>query len=360
MTITHEITLDFASIDQPARIFVKQGDTFTRQVAITLLADGEPWEVPEDAAVLIRYLSYVSLEAVDGRGIYDTLPDGTSAWSASGNVVTITLVPEMLARESIVWTDVVFTREDKILATGNFEIYVNQTPAKGTEAEAQSYYRVASLDTLNDWIGRTEAEMELINSRKLEKTGDSMTGDLDMGGCRVRNLGEPEADTDAVTKGLLEQTAALAGSAVLLADWTLTGTASYMLAQLDPSIRYSHLMVRCTLMGSSENPGSMPLELVVDGEDELEAGVVAAWLGDGVGTVGDVPTWSDFVVFPGGFSLAVRHSDDPENMEPQQAVNFCRHDAVLGSTVSNIRVQVKDWAGCFGPGSRITVTGIRA
>ena len=41
--------------------------------------------------------------------------------------------------------------------------------------------------------------------RKVSKAGDTMTGELAMSGNRIVDIGEPEADTDAATKGYVDE-----------------------------------------------------------------------------------------------------------------------------------------------------------
>lgn len=152
MNILQEITLDLVQFGEFPRIQAAQGDTYSRQVAITLLADGEAWSIPEDAVPLIRYHAHDAEAAADISGAYDTLPDGTPAWSAVDNVLTIDLVPAMLSVHGLVRADVVFLQDEAVLATGSFEIYVNQSALSATSAQADSYYNVTTLQQLNETL----------------------------------------------------------------------------------------------------------------------------------------------------------------------------------------------------------------
>lgn len=205
MKIIHEIGLDLVTQTEVPRIRVKQGDVYTRQVALHLTAGGENWTVPADASVVIRYRVCDPEGGGMVQGIYDTLPDGTAAWEISDNTVTITLVPQMTAAHGTVQADVAFIQGEKILATCNFEIYVNQSPATGAEAEAQSYYNVVTLAQINEQFQDLIYKFEFLMQEKLNNTGGEMTGDLCMLGNRVTQLGIPQADDDAARKDYVDE-----------------------------------------------------------------------------------------------------------------------------------------------------------
>ena len=88
------------------------------------------------------------------------------------------------------------------LDMGNNQIENLGTPIASTDATTKSY--VDAADAL-----------------KLDKSGGTMTGDIDMGGQMVNNLGTPTNNTDAATKGYVDT--ALAGKQNTVA--TTTGVA---------------------------------------------------------------------------------------------------------------------------------------
>lgn len=90
MIITSKIEMDLNWYDQP-KVEALQDDQYSRDVQITLLSDGAPWEVPEGASVIVNYIKPDGL-----GGEYDTMPNGDTAWSASGNVLTVKLAPQVL------------------------------------------------------------------------------------------------------------------------------------------------------------------------------------------------------------------------------------------------------------------------
>ena len=164
MLINHELTLDLRNPTQQERITVKQWDTLTHGLQITLFDNGEPWPIPAEATPVVRWFACDPESGETARGIYDTLPGGGQAWTAAENQLELLTVPQMFVLPGIVQADVAFVAGEKTLATANFEFYVNRAPADGTEPEVQSYYKVATLDQINEAIEavqRTQAELEL-------------------------------------------------------------------------------------------------------------------------------------------------------------------------------------------------------
>ena len=139
MIITHNITMDLACRGQVPSIDAVQDDRYCRNVALTLTAGGEAWTPPEGASVIVRY------SKADGcGGEYDTLPDGTTAWSVSGNVVTVALAPQVLTVQGAVSVTVGFISGDRELYT--FLFLVNVGPNAGAQtAASEDYFSIRSF-----------------------------------------------------------------------------------------------------------------------------------------------------------------------------------------------------------------------
>ncbi len=153
MQIVHKLSLDLLQPDTPARIQVKQGDALSRSLEIQLFSGGEPWLIPADVIPLVRWSASDPDTGAAVSGIYDTLPDGTHAWNYSQNQIDLLLVPQMFAFPGLVTADVALVQGSKVLSTFVFEFYVNRGAASGTSAQAQSYYKVATLEQINAAIG---------------------------------------------------------------------------------------------------------------------------------------------------------------------------------------------------------------
>ena len=105
-----------------------QSDT-ARSVEVALYAGGQPWDIPPEATASIRY------RRADGAGgVYDTLSDGSKAWSISGNTVTIALDAAVLGVPGTATMQIAMRRDEEVLSTFSFQIQVQADPSVGTSA----------------------------------------------------------------------------------------------------------------------------------------------------------------------------------------------------------------------------------
>ena len=139
MIITNKLTMDLTKPNWMAAIDAVQEDRYCRDLEITLLSGGSPWTIPKDASVLIRY------SKSDGTGgIYDTLPDGTKAWTTADNVLTAALAPQVLTVPGSVLLGVTLSRG--IRQVNTFAILINVHPAVGRDlAGSEPYVKVHSF-----------------------------------------------------------------------------------------------------------------------------------------------------------------------------------------------------------------------
>lgn len=152
MQITHMLKIDLLDPGTVQRIQVKQGDTLSRNIELQLFTGQEPWTIPTDAKSVIRYHIHDLEGFADTKGIYDQLPSGQLAYQFDGNRLQFFPAPAMFARHSVISVDVVFLKDGQQLATANFEFYVNRSPNVGTDTEPQSYYRLFTLEQINQEI----------------------------------------------------------------------------------------------------------------------------------------------------------------------------------------------------------------
>ena len=105
--------------EQTPWIEVSQWDVYTREIRLLLFEGKKVWNVPEDAKVVIRY------QMPNGRrGVYDTLPNGKSAWRARANTLTLTLAPQLLTVPGTVSLYAGIYREEETLNTFEVEVCV--------------------------------------------------------------------------------------------------------------------------------------------------------------------------------------------------------------------------------------------
>ena len=113
-----------------------QNDRYCRNLEMELYAGDIPWVIPEDAAVVV---SYVKPDGTGGE--YDTLPDGTTAWSAHDNVLTVALAPQVLTAPGAVCMMVSLIREEMQVST--FAVLVNVSRAiTASIGESEDYQYV--------------------------------------------------------------------------------------------------------------------------------------------------------------------------------------------------------------------------
>ena len=135
MVITHKISIDLARQERHAPIATVQSDC-GRALALKLHTGGIPWLVPAGVCALVRY------RKADGTcGEYDTLPDGTCAWSAEGNLLTVMLVPQMLTAVGKVQLTVTLTDGANVISTFCLELEVHRELCTGT-AKSQDYWNL--------------------------------------------------------------------------------------------------------------------------------------------------------------------------------------------------------------------------
>lgn len=155
MKVTNKIKIYLDDKHLVPPIDVMQGDTNTRVLEFSLYEGGSEWPVPAGASVAVAY------RRADGRkGIYDTLADGSVAYTVAGNVVTVTLVPQALAVPGNTAATVVFTdTSGGQLATCCVILRVERNPAIGA-VEPEDYYNLrqmiaAEVESLLDGVSVT-------------------------------------------------------------------------------------------------------------------------------------------------------------------------------------------------------------
>ena len=121
MTITHKINMDLVSKGIAPKFDMVQGDYCARQIEFRLFSNNTPWSIPEDALVMIRYR-----RPDKSVGVYNTLPDGTSAYAITGNALEITVAPEVLIIPGCVALVVSLSNRDQELST--FEVQIEVQP----------------------------------------------------------------------------------------------------------------------------------------------------------------------------------------------------------------------------------------
>lgn len=143
MIITHRLKMNLGEGEILQRLELPMGDTNSRKIELYLYANQALWIVPTDATVVIRY------KKPDGTvGEYDTLPDGTAAWSASSNLLTLALAPQVLTTAGTVILYASLYQEEAMLQTFAIEILVKAPFENGRISRAvasEDYFRVTNV-----------------------------------------------------------------------------------------------------------------------------------------------------------------------------------------------------------------------
>lgn len=145
MEVINKIKIDLLKPGVKPMINAMQADENSRVLEITLNANGSAWEIPSGVTFSMAY------KKPDGtRGMYDTMPDGSSASSVDGNVVSIRLAPQMLTTPGTVNASVVISNGDQRISTFPIIVNVIQSPAVGAVGSEDYFYSsvIGNLDDL--------------------------------------------------------------------------------------------------------------------------------------------------------------------------------------------------------------------
>lgn len=148
MDIIHKIKLDMQQNGLRQTLHVKQGDSMSRSVEMSLYSNGTAWQVPEEATIL--QIAYYKPDRTGG--LYDTMPDDTAACSAAGNVVTARLHPQMFTVAGLVACELrLLTQSGAQISTFSWYMAVDAAVTNGIASE--DYFKFATLDGLQNQIG---------------------------------------------------------------------------------------------------------------------------------------------------------------------------------------------------------------
>lgn len=183
MAITN-VKMDLLGGDGKTVLHAVQGDTGTRAVELELYAGEEIWAIPEGVSAMARYSKN------DGTGgVYDTLSDGTAAFTMLDNMIRLVLAPEILATPGMAEIQVTLYQQQRELTT--FSLYLHIHEMAGLEGQKpEDYIRLtqwlqAALDAMEEagTLGPREITVpkyirtaaEAVAGHVLEVTGESET-----------------------------------------------------------------------------------------------------------------------------------------------------------------------------------------
>ena len=142
--VTKSVQTDLAYRSVTPLVGAVQGEKSGRVIKIYLTENGSAWSVPSGTAVIIRY------RKPDGTaGNYDTLPDGTTAYSFSGSNCSITLAPQVCTVPGIVKLNVGLLNGDKEISTFAIDVDVQANP--GVDSVSEDYVNVSGMLPVTGW-----------------------------------------------------------------------------------------------------------------------------------------------------------------------------------------------------------------
>lgn len=144
MIITTNITMDLSRRGPEQVISAVQDDRYSRNIAMVLTSGGVAWEPPEGTTAQIRY------RKPDGTGgSYDTLPDGTPAWTIEGSTLTVALAPQVCTVPGRMTLTAALVQGETQLHT--FVLGIDVQPNPGLQVTSENYYKIAGALPDSGW-----------------------------------------------------------------------------------------------------------------------------------------------------------------------------------------------------------------
>lgn len=158
MNVNQEVRLNLSADGIPPRLFMPQGDANSRTIMATLWDGATPYNVPANAAVMVRF------RKPDGTGgLYDATEAGTAV-TASGNTVTAPVATQMLAVAGVVQAeiDIYGTGSGKAadrLATFRFAVEVAPSVYPDAQIISSDYFNLIAATIAEAVEAAAKAEL---------------------------------------------------------------------------------------------------------------------------------------------------------------------------------------------------------
>lgn len=173
MIITSKINMDLSVRGVMPRVDAVQDDKYSRNLEITLYENGVAWTPPSGTAAIVRY------KKSDGTGgNYDVLPDGTSAYTISGNVLTVALAPQVCTAPGMVRLAVGLLHGDAEINT--FSVKIDVQPNPGIDVVSEDYTNMSNYLRASGWDANmylgTDEEGNVVAVEKPEAVVQTVNG----------------------------------------------------------------------------------------------------------------------------------------------------------------------------------------
>lgn len=138
MKVTNIVNIDLSIRQNIPFVDAVQGDS-ARAIEFRLFDKGQPFNVPDGSAVLIRY------KRPDGfGGVYDTLPNGEPAYSINANKVTAILSPTALGVPGEVDFQITISNGNFLISAFALQIRVDADPSFDS-IDAEDYINISQF-----------------------------------------------------------------------------------------------------------------------------------------------------------------------------------------------------------------------
>lgn len=169
--LIHALDLDFQQRGNVQKLYAVQNEINSRSVIINFLNGGTAWSAPTDADMS----AVMSFSKPDGtQGEYDTLPDGSPAytWNANRSAVTLKLAPQMFTCAGAVHCAVklVYTETAQVYCTFRFDLVLDRDTIDSTRP-SEGYFNVKSLGELYAEIDAVRTENKGLESELAKLSG---------------------------------------------------------------------------------------------------------------------------------------------------------------------------------------------
>ena len=155
MFVLDQITINLNDPGERQRIHATILDDGTRAVEVKMVTNDGDWEVPDGISCVIRFVK------ADGhKGVYYTMPDGSNAWSASGNILTLKLAPQVVTCPGLVEISAALVHGVESLGIFGFDIHVVHDPLADLE-ESSDYFTLDDLEEINAAFAGLKSKLEV-------------------------------------------------------------------------------------------------------------------------------------------------------------------------------------------------------
>ena len=195
MRTVQSIAFDFSVHGVTPRIYGKQGDVNSRFVNISLFDQGAAWLVPDGALLSIRFRT-----PSGASGLYDTLPDGSSAFEVLENTVLAALAEPIFAESGPVRCELSIAAENAGVTTWCFIVAVEGASVSDQEIPEDYYNGFLSVaaQVAADAKRAEEAANSVDTTLLMNKTMYDPTGNVEAAGGIARYLDSQKGNPNGV------------------------------------------------------------------------------------------------------------------------------------------------------------------